>query len=81
MTMIHVCDFRYSVKGDGKCYELVWSNGKSCRKCYVKDCPYCGKLKKELDKEMKEKNKKEKQEFRERLKREKNEKNSKKILA
>ena len=30
---IHLCDFREE-PGDTECWEVVWSVGRACRKCY-----------------------------------------------
>lgn len=46
-NVVHMCDFRSEPK-DGECLEAIWSQGASCRTCYV-DCYRKGWTKKRVD--------------------------------
>lgn len=47
---VFVCHGHFSQPTETEeCYEVIWSNGKSCRKCPLKACYRNGWLKKQVD--------------------------------
>jgi len=52
MRMMHLCHFR-TVPADKECLEAIWSQGRSCRTCFV-TCYRRGWLKAQVDRDNKQ---------------------------